>query len=78
MSYYSAFYGRWSDNTMTHIEFGLDIGIKYLYKTDDRKAAYKAAQDAANKSGEVVTMIIEKPTGSGLAMSTDKIYPKEA
>ncbi len=77
MTRYSAYYGSWAKGNMTRVEFGEEIGIKYLTTTTDRKVAYKKAQEAANRSGEAVTMIIEKPSSRGLETRTEEILPEK-
>lgn len=77
MTYYSAYYGSWNEPEGVHrVEFGEKLGIKNLYHTESRKEAFDKAQEVANSTGKVVTVIMDTPKpGSGLHGSFKEFFP---
>ena len=76
MTRYSAHYGSWAEpGGVDRIEFGEHLGIKYLFHTESRREAFEKAQEVANMTGKIVTVIIETPTGCGLRGDYKKVAP---
>ena len=76
MTRYSAHYGSWAEPGGVHrIEFGDSLGIRYLFHTNSRREAFEKAQEVANMTGKIVTVMIETPTGSGLRGDSKKVAP---
>lgn len=76
MTRYSAHYGSWAEPGGVHrIEFGESLGIRYLFHTNSRREAFEKAQEVANMTGKVVTVMMDTPTGSGLRGDFKKVSP---
>lgn len=73
MAWYKAWYGSWAKGDMVKT-----IEFKHGYGTEDRKEAFAKAQEVANKHNVVVTISVERPTGSGLQLEHYKVTPEEA
>lgn len=77
MTYYSEHYGSWNEpGGVQRVEFGEKLGIKYLYHTESRKEAFERAQEVANSTGKVVTVMMDTPkAGEGLRGSFKEFFP---
>lgn len=74
--YYSAHFGSWNEpGGVQRIEFGTEQGIKYLYHTQSRTEAFNKAQEAANATGKVVTVMMDTPTGNGMRGRFKEFFP---
>lgn len=67
MTRYYAYYGSWRDKG----------GVTQLPVTFSRKECFKAARETANRLGVEVTIIVERPTGHGLAGEHYHIMPED-
>ena len=66
MTYYTILCGSWKDAR----------GVQRLGETDSRKEAEQIAHEAADRLGEVVTVLYERPrAGWGMVGGSFRIYP---
>ena len=65
MTLYKAHYGSWKNGNSVH----------YIEGTYSRKEIFEKAQEAADMTGEIVTVISEKGSVNGIICNCFKVNP---
>ena len=75
--WYTAHYGSWRDpHGVCRVEFNKPgEEYKHITGTYNRKEAFCKAQETANETGKVVTVMKERPCSCGTYLDSEKVYP---